>query len=112
MQKPVATLAADDRVAKANTRNLRSALAAALLLLPVRSASANLCVALCSRPAWGTLACIALGAAVPSINGQISGLLGYGRAAFRAHVGAPNPCRPTRVCGLRLCCLGFAGEVL
>ena len=36
MHKPVATLAADDRVATAADANLRSALAAALLLLPVR----------------------------------------------------------------------------
>lgn len=39
MQKPVATIASDERVAKANGGNLRSALAAALLLLPVRKSS-------------------------------------------------------------------------
>ncbi len=36
MQKPVATLAADARVAAAAERNLQAALACALLLLPVR----------------------------------------------------------------------------
>ena len=36
MHKPVATLAADTRVSTAADANLRSALAAALLLLPVR----------------------------------------------------------------------------
>ena len=37
MRKPVATLAADERVAAASDGNLRAALACALLLLPVRS---------------------------------------------------------------------------
>lgn len=40
MQKPVATLAADARVAAAADANLTSALACALLLLPVRCAPA------------------------------------------------------------------------
>ena len=41
MQKPVATLVADARVAEAGERNLRAALACALLLLPVRASSAD-----------------------------------------------------------------------